>query len=72
MTQWYSLESSEDRYLILHLLSHVHMPLGNFLCPYLLLLEDISVLPKAQLAEELWQVGAFQGGVEVTAITARH
>lgn len=43
-----------------------------YLGQYLLLLEDVSVLSKAQLAEELWQVGAFHRGAEVTAVTTGH
>ena len=40
--------------------------------PHLLLLEDVGVLPQAQLAEELGQVRALQGGAQAAAVAARH
>lgn len=40
--------------------------------PYLLLLEDICVLPQAQLAEQLGQVRALQRWVQAAAVAASH
>lgn len=37
---------------------------------YLLLLEDVRVLPQAQLAEQLRQVGAFQRRAQAAAVAA--
>lgn len=37
---------------------------------YLLLLEDVCVLPQAQVAEELRQVRAFQRRVQAAAVAA--
>lgn len=39
---------------------------------YLLLLEDVCVLPQAQFAEQLWQVGAFQRRVQTAAVAASY
>lgn len=37
---------------------------------YLLLLEDVCVLPQAQVAEQLRQVWAFQRRVQAAAVAA--
>lgn len=39
---------------------------------YLLLLEDVRVLPQAQLAEKLGQVWAFQRRIQAAAVAARY
>lgn len=43
-----------------------------FVRQYLLLLEDVRVLPQAQFAEELRQVGALHRGVQAAAVAAGH